>query len=355
MTLPAQDWFVVVFYAMYWVLRVIGCARRGRQPLLRGREWFFDVRVQDGFYDGPGKAILQQYWLRMMIPLAIDVPWAIWIVQRGSLFQLNYVILAVSCVIHVNHLLSVRIAEGQARPYAVPESTRPARRLALSLAPRRLRDYSSPRFERALALVSIGAIAWLTRYYFMSPSRPTPRVVFAVPLYMVYLQIGMLIIKRAVIGWPSPMAEDDADERMHAVEQRRRYYAKFWDWSRASAVSGLAIWPFFIALPAPTAERLMTIWLAGWVLLAVVATVLVEIKRKQIANLLARATPRPMPDLLAVDGASWPVCWEPSAPALMLRSTHGYSLNLGNTIAKYSAVYVAGFAVLLFVLMHMAP
>lgn len=39
----------------------------------------------------------------------------------------------------------------------------------------------------------------------------------------------------------------------------------------------------------------------------------------------------------------------------MLKSARGYSLNLGNSIAKYSAAYVAGFAALIFVLTHMAP
>ncbi len=61
MTLLPQDWFVVVFYAMFWPIRINGCVRRGRQPLLRGRDWFFDVRVEDGFYDGAGRTILRQY------------------------------------------------------------------------------------------------------------------------------------------------------------------------------------------------------------------------------------------------------------------------------------------------------
>jgi multisubunit Na+/H+ antiporter MnhB subunit len=39
----------------------------------------------------------------------------------------------------------------------------------------------------------------------------------------------------------------------------------------------------------------------------------------------------------------------------MLKSARGYSLNIGNSIAKFSAAYVVGFAVLMFVLTHMAP
>ena len=75
--LATQDWYIVAFYAMFWPIRINGCVRRGRQPLLRGHDWFFNVRVQEGFYEGPGRAILRRYWLRMLIPFALDIPWAI--------------------------------------------------------------------------------------------------------------------------------------------------------------------------------------------------------------------------------------------------------------------------------------
>lgn len=354
MTLAPQAWFVV-FYAMFWPIRINGCVRRGRQPLLRGHDWFFNVRVPDGFYEGAGRTILRQYWLRMLIPFAVDVPWAIWIFETGKLYQLNFLLLVVAALIHVNHLVSKGIAERQAQAYAVPESTRPAARVALSLAPRRLRDYTNPRLERALALVSIASLAWLTRYYLTSPLHPSVKLVFGVPLYLLYTQAGMLIVKRVTIGWPSPVPQDYADEHMRAAEERRRYYARLWDWSRAASVASLALCPWFIALPRPAADRLMTVWMATLVVLAVVATVAVEIKRKQIANLAALATPVPLPNLLAADRPAWPICYEPSAPALMLRSARGYSFNFGSSIARYSAVYVAGFVLLLFALTHMAP
>jgi len=352
--LATHDWYIVAFYAMFWPVRINGCLRRGRQPLLRGRDWFFNVRVQDGFYEGPGRAILRQYWLRMLIPFAVDIPWAVWAFETGRLYQLNFLVLAVSALIHVNHLASKAIAERQAEAYAVPESTQPVARVALSLEPRRLRDYTNPRFERALAIVSIAALAWLTRYYRASPLHPSARLVFGVPLYMLYIQAGMLIVKRAAIGWPSPVPQDHAEEHMRAAEERRRYHVKVWDWGRAATVSSIAMWPFFIALPAQASDRLINVWLAIWIVLSVVVTVIIEIKRKQVANLAALATPVALPDLLAGQPA-WPVCYEPSAPALVLRSAHGYSFNFGSGLAKFTAAYIAGFALLMFVLTHMAP
>jgi len=353
--LPTQDWYVVAFYAMFWPIRINGCVRRGRQPLLRGREWFFDVRVRDGFYDGPGRTILRQYWLRMMIPFAFDVPWAIWIFHTGNRTQLSYLILVVCAVIHVNHLLSKGIAERQAARYAVAESTRPAARMALSLAPRRLRDYTSASFEWTLGAIAAASVAWLTWYYVTSPLHPSARVVFAMPLVALYTQVGLLIVKRAVIGWPSPVPLDQADAFMRAAEERRRYLVKLWDWSRASSVLSMLVWPMFVTAPKPEADRLMTVWLAACLVAGIVATPLIEIKRRQIARLASRTRPVPLPDLSGAGGATWPVCYEPSGPALLLRSAQGYSLNLGNSVAKYSAAYVVGFAVLLFVLTRMAP
>ena len=355
MTLPTQDWFLVVLYAMFWAVRINGCVRRGRQPLLRGREWFFNVRVQGGFYDGPGKAILRQYWLRMMIPFAVDIPWAIAIFRSGQLFQLNFLVLATSALIHANHLFSVRIAERQARAYAVKESERPAARLALSLAPRRLRDYTNPVFEGVLAVLTVSSLIFLVGYYLASPPHVSARIVFGAPLFMLYTQAGMLIIKRAAIAWPSPVPTEHAEEHMHASEERRRYYVRLWDWSRAASVASLVMWPVLISLPGAAGNRALAIWLGACLVAGVVATVLGEIKRKQIAALAARAMPVLLPDLLASGGAGWPVCYQPSAPVLMLKSARGYSLNLGNSIAQFTAAYVAGFAVLVFVLTRMAP
>ena len=46
--------FMVIFYVFFWIVRINGCVRRGRQPLLRGPEWFFTVPVEAGFYTGAG-------------------------------------------------------------------------------------------------------------------------------------------------------------------------------------------------------------------------------------------------------------------------------------------------------------
>ena len=62
---------LVILYVLFWVVRIRGCVRRGRQPRLRGPEWFFNVRVAPGFYEGP-----PLLWTRLVVvnelPVARD-------------------------------------------------------------------------------------------------------------------------------------------------------------------------------------------------------------------------------------------------------------------------------------------
>jgi hypothetical protein len=88
----------------------------------------------------------------------------------------------------------VDLAERQARPFAVPGRGQPVSRIALSLHSRRLRDYANPRIEWTIGLLSIGTIAWLTRYYLAAPDRHDVRFVFGAPLLVLYVQAGMLVV-----------------------------------------------------------------------------------------------------------------------------------------------------------------
>jgi hypothetical protein len=40
------------------------------------------------------------------------------------------------------------------------------------------------------------------------------------------------------------------------------------------------------------------------------------------------------------------MCYQPSAPMLILKGAHGYSLNLANTLTYIGAAYLAGLVVL---------
>jgi hypothetical protein len=342
---------LIIVYVLFWVIRINGCIRRGRQPLLRGPEWFFNVHVQPDFYTGAGSKLLHRYWMRMLIPFAVDIPAAIAIFISGRVLFLNVLILVLCAVIHINHVYSVDLAERQARPFAVPESEQPVAAIGSSLQPRRLRDYVNPKIEWAVALSTMFAVACVVRYYLAAPEHHDLRLVFGVPVFYLYLQVGMLFVKRVVLAWRTPVPQAQAAEHMQAREETRKYYLRMCDWNRLAAAAAMLFWPVVLSLSPAGSPLLFDIWFAVWLVITVILSVWVEIKRKQLVTIALRARPVKLPDFLhQSEIAKWPLCYQPSVPMLVLKGARGYSLNLANTLSHLGAAYLAGWVVLLVVL-----
>jgi hypothetical protein len=331
--------YSILIYALFWVARLNGCIRRGRQPLLRGTQWCFDVRVQPDFYVGAGKAILHRYWMRMLIPFAVDIPIAIAIFMSGRLMLLNLLIIGLCALVHLNHSFSVDLAERQARPFAAPEANEPVARLSLSLTPRRLRSYTHPLLEWALALSNGAAIAWLIHIHGAD---------WRVPAFLIYAQLGVLFAKYLIVTWRSPLPQDQAAEQMEAREERRRFHTRMCDWARAAMTLGFVFRSFVLSASQPGPSPVVTAWLAAWMAIAVASGVWVEIRRKQLTTLALRVSPRRLPDFLRQSEiARWPVCYQPSAPLLILKGAHGYSINFANALAWLAAAWLSGLIVLI--------
>jgi hypothetical protein len=308
----------VIFYALFWVIRINGCVRRGRQPLLRGPEWFFNVHVPPNFYAGAGKKLLRQYWIRMMTPFAVDIPIATWIILSGRPVLLTWLVAGLGALIHINHLISVDLAERQARRFAVPESVAS---MMVSLTPRRLRDYANFKVELVLVLTTVCALVW----------RHDLQASWKAVVFLLYVHVGLVYLKHLIVAWRVPVPREHAEEHIAVREAKRKYYLAVIDWNRAILTVQLAV----------------SINLLIWIGVAVIGTIVIEIKRKQLVKLSLRARPVKMPDLLRqAEIARWPVCYQPSAPLLMLKGARGYSINLANTCALIGLAYVAGFVAL---------
>jgi hypothetical protein len=320
----------VIYYVLFWLVRINGCIRRGRQPLRRGPEWFFNVRVPPGFYANAGRTLLHQFWLRMLLPFAVDIPIAIVIWRSGHLTLLDWLVIGLSALIHLNHAYSVDLAERQARSLGITNAEEPIASLACSLEPRRASDYAIPALEWALALATAAAVAGL--WY------RDPRSLLGPPARLLYLQIGFVFAKRLIIAWRAPVPSVQAAEHMAAREMARRYYLRFCDCCRVTVAAELLYW-----VVRPVHQSPM--WFAVWVAFGVAATVVGEIKRKQLLTIALRARPVRLPDLLGQSEiVRWPLCYQPAAPMLVLKGARGYSLNLGNRLAHVGAAYLAGFA-----------
>src|SRR5690242_9787961 len=105
---------LVATFVLCLAIQVRGCIRRWRQPLLRGRDWFFNVPVEPSFYAEEGAKLLRHYRTRMFMPLLLDFP-IVGMFLLGKLGLGSLLLLAQAGLIHWNHVLSVDRSERRAR------------------------------------------------------------------------------------------------------------------------------------------------------------------------------------------------------------------------------------------------
>jgi hypothetical protein len=349
MTAAHLQHYAVLVYVLFWVSRIRGAVRRGKQPHLRGSNWFFNVPVPAGFYEGPGRRILRGYWLRMAIPCVLDIP-AIAMLLTGHTSWLPWVIVALVPMIHGNHMYNVNIAERQAWQFAKPEEAQATvtSTVGLSLTPRRLKDYTNWPLEWVMAFATVAAGLVLAHIYRTAPEEHSIRAVFWVPAFLLYLQLGVLLVKRVIVTWRAPVPMAQTAEHMATRDAMRKYYLRMCDWNRIVFTAGIVFRPVLLSAPKAESELLIRIWIGVWLALSVAGTVWIEIRRKQLAEMGVKARPVRMPDLSGqVEMTKWPVCYQPDLPMLVLQGARGYSLNLANTIAYLGAAYLIGMALLL--------
>jgi len=290
--------YIVLCYFLFLISRIRGVFRRVKQPHLRGDGWFFDVPVASDFYRGPGLPVLRGYWLRMAIPCVLDVL-AIVMLVTGHTSGLLWVILALVPIIHVNHLYNVSVAERQASRLAKVDQEQMVlvSTVGLSLTPRRLKNYTSWPMEWILGMATVGAILALVHLYRTTPQDHSLRLVFWVPGLYLYLQLGILLVKRIIVAWRTPLPSIQTVEHREVKEATRRYYLLMCDWNRIVITCGIVFWPVLLSAPKAKSEGLMKIWLGTWLVLTLAGAVWVEIKRKQLAEMGTKTRPVRMPDL----------------------------------------------------------
>ena len=331
-------------------VRVRGCFRRWRQPLLRGPEWFFNVQVKPDFYNGAGRATLQRYRAIMLLPVAVEALLAVAIFFSGRLIYLSLLIIAISGVIHINHLFNVERAERKARNFAEPEAGQPVSAMVLSLTPRRLSDYSNPWTERFIVLVSLAAFAWLLRYYLHSNGTLSSRVVFGLPVLLLYNQMGFLFVKYGIVAWRMPIPQAQAEEHLRAREEARKLHLKVCDWCRILITLELASFATVLTIAPALRPKVIT---GYWVMLfAGVGVLAVRHEKGRLAVVKAnlRARPMKMPDFFHVESSARLLCYQPATPMLLIKGAHGYALNLANRLTQLGAAYLAGLIALFAIL-----
>ena len=224
---------LVGIYGAWTLYRLQSLHLRWRLPLLHGRDYFVGKRVKECFYDGPGAAILASYRRWLIAPFLAEMVVLAALIFSGRLFDwFVWLTLGTLVVGETNYLLAVRRALGSVEPFVVKDAAG-EQLVASSLAPRELRRYTHPALEIGMAVASVasvGALIW--RFGFTAELLPVAIIA--------YTQIGLLLVKKSLVEWRTPLPAENTDLFLNLREEQRRYLIRVCDWVRLFATFFLA-------------------------------------------------------------------------------------------------------------------
>lgn len=332
---------VVLLYIVVIATRIPRIKERWIAPLMRGPEWFFDVAVAPDFLTGPGARLLRNYRWRLFIPWGIEglMLAALWLTGRSSSINICVLIMGITLFTRFNYYAARIATENRTRPFELPGPSQPASNVVLSLEPRTLGGYTNWWVEAAIALALGSAAAWLVYLSTASPDTALSRRVISFIIFNVYVQAGLLLIKRGVIRSRSAAPMDNAEQYLAWRDSLRRFTTGMCDTTRLLfSLSPLLVLSLVAGRPAQVVAML------GFGAASIVALAYEWRSRRAHLEVARRTKPAKFPLLPAAQKARGMVCFWPSLPVLLLRTANGYALNLASAPVRIAGLYFAGFA-----------
>jgi hypothetical protein len=317
-----------LFYGLFLAVRIPANWKRCRLPMVRGSGYFFSVRVAEGFYDGPGRSLLRNYRVSIFLPFLLDAV-ALPILYLTDRPQFLYGLAFIDMILaFVNHLAAAKRGIRAAKRYEL-EAAPVASSVVLPLTPRRVQDYTNNRIEWLIAGINIGGL-----YLGL---RNLPEFVRA-PILFLYLQVGLLLIKRALVAGRTALPGDHTAAYLAWREGYRRLFLKTCDALRLLLSACLVL----VALDV---ERIYLV--VGSFAMAVIWSVWYSRASRGVLDLYVRTPPVRMPEPLEPQTAApFLLCYRPDTPLSFLKSARGWALNLGNRRTQIGMLYAGGLAAL---------
>jgi hypothetical protein len=212
-----ETWLSVFIVALF-LLRPWWLWQLWRAPLKRGEEQFLGIKVEPEFYRNTGAAILRRFRLWALVPLGLEMMLLLALMLSGRWVYALYEQLPAVVLLTlwfnftaVQFMTRVRLLTSDAPAPVVTG-------VQLSLAPRRLRDYSDWRVEAVLGGLTLLALLWLLAQW-LDIFPPHPRAeVFGTVVLLLYLQAGALLLKQLFVRWRMKFP-------LNRVEDYRRWRA----------------------------------------------------------------------------------------------------------------------------------
>jgi hypothetical protein len=324
-------------------------------PRKNGEEWFFRERVGPGFYDGVGAALLRAYHRALLLVLLVDAPIAVWLAataRYSALLAEQFVATVVGIL-----LCNVLVSHFSYRAGSVAGESRPETAVQLSMSPRRLLDHTVALVELFIAGATALSLAMAVNAHAVSHESWVTwnavrwlRSVDSVIAWMLYLQVGLLLLKALFARWRMPLPVRRADDFLKWRAIWLAYYLKLFDGLRLLMALAMLSATFWLTR-APEAEAPLGV---GWFVLLLLFAMYLRREKRQLETVarglkvieLAQEFPRrPVPEGRFVAG--W-LYVSPGYPGMLVRSGSGIAVNLMDPATYVCMGYLLGLAALTF-------
>lgn len=344
--MPDALWFVLSGLV---VTRALSLGKFWRLPERRGRDWFLSAELGEARMRDAGAALLRRFRVWLLAPLA---PEAVVVAVLFALHRPLYVLyeqVAAFVLLAIYYNLLVTNFAIRANALVARDEQSPApTAVRLSLAPRRLRDHTVWAVEAAIAAVLVAAIA-------LFAMQAPPRGGAFGLLWLLYVQVGLVLLKRVFVRWRMKLPMRRADDYTRWRTAWLAYHLHIFDAIRVICALALLFAEICLRfeerVPALTDPLVLGgIWLATVVALGVFGrrerARLAAVEREvQPATLVKEFPPSP-----AVEGRFFVggvLFYNPNVPSAVARGATGIAINLANAGTYVWAAYLLGFVLLL--------
>jgi uncharacterized membrane protein len=351
------NWLMVCAYVAVAVVsatRLVTVVRNWSLPLKAGPDWFLSQRVKAGFYGDGGAALLRRYRVSLLVALVVDAPLSLWLAlsdRYAALVFEQWIALVVSYA-----ALSVMLVHFSHRAAAIagPSEAPEARTVQLSMAPRRLRGHTTLWVELAIVAATLLSFVLIARRHPSSAALPwdwevarrSRSLVFCVS-WLLYLQLGLLLLKAAFVRWRMPLPAKRTDDFRRWRQAWLTYYLRLFDGLRL--MFALLLLTTVWRLTQGWGQAVMAAVAASWILAIVafvgfsrrdgrrLAAVAAEVRPLELAQEFPR---RPLPSgPFLVGGLMY---LDRDNPAVLVRSHRGIALNLAHPATYAWLAYLGG-------------
>lgn len=329
------------------------------QPLKQGAGWFLTTEVVPDFYQKEGAGFLRRYRCWLLAPILADIAAVgimIFFGQIGLiLFEQAATYLLI--IIFFNFVL-IQFAY-KAKKFAVKSEEKTVTAARVVMQPRRLLDYTNRTMEIPIIFLNLLPVVQAIFFYTHSPglsSVPSDwEPDFFLWSWMVYLQIGLLLLKQVFVKWryKLPVARAEDFQRWRAAWLR--YHLRIFDAARLLLAFAL-VDIFFsdwindlinISETVPASMILLAaaiIFFIGWASREYRQLMKVE-KEIEPAKLVKEFPPAPVADEKFFAGGL--IYINSNNPVMFARSPQGIALNLANRGVYLWAGYLTGLILLM--------